>query len=79
MELLAFLGGLDVDKGAGGLPGSGTGCVAGPCGAGEGARAAQTMPVGAEPAAGLRSPSSFLSSVVRSSSFLPVPHPASSF
>lgn len=27
-------------------------CVAGPCGAGEGARAAQTMPAGAEPAAG---------------------------
>lgn len=33
-------------------------CVAGPCGAGEGARAAQTMPAGAERAAG---PSSMLS------------------
>lgn len=39
-------------------------CVAGPCGAGEGARAAQTMPAGAEPAAGPPSAFTLLSLLV---------------
>lgn len=52
--------------------------MAGQCGAGEGARAAQTMPAGAEPVAGPRSALSLLSlplSVVRSSFFLLSPSP----
>ena len=51
--------------------------VAGPCGAGEGARAAQTMPAGAETAAGPRSALSLLSPLVcRSLVFLsPLPPP----